>query len=416
MKIMWIVNIIFPYPAKQLGLSKSVFGGWLSGLFENLLKSKKIDNFVVATTYNGNKLLNFNDGNVNYYLVPCKNNIKYYKSQEKYWKEIYDLEKPNVVHIHGTEFPHSLCFLKACGGEKVCISIQGLVSMISKKEIYYAGVDKFPITFRDIIRFDNVYQQRKKYEKRGFFENESLRLSNTVIGRTKWDKEYAYSINSKVNYVSCNESLRGIFYEKEWNIKNIERHSIFVSQASYPIKGFHKLLEAAVVLKEKYLDLKIYVAGMPIIKKSTLKDKIKLSGYGKLLNDLIKKYNLVDTVIFTGLLSEEKMCDRLLKSNVFVQCSSIENSPNSLGEAMLVGMPCVASNVGGTSDMLLDKKEGFLYSFGDLENLVKYIENIFSDDKLAVKIGCEARKHALVTHNVKSNVDQMLKIYEGICK
>lgn len=416
MKIMWLVNIIFPYPATQLGLSKSVFGGWLSGLFDNLLKNKKIKKFVVATTYKGNKLLKFIDGNVTYYLVPCKNNTKYYKSQEKYWKEIYDLEKPDVVHIHGTEFPHSLCFLRACGGNKVCISIQGLVSVISKKEIYYAGVDKFPITFRDFIRFDNIYQQRKKYEKRGFFENEALRLSNTVIGRTLWDKAYAYSVNSKVNYVSCNESLRSIFYKRKWNINNIERHSIFVSQASYPIKGFHKLLEASVVLKEKYPDLKIYVAGMTIVEKSTIKDKIKLSGYGKLLNDLIKKNNLFDNVVFTGLLSEEKMCDRLLKSNVFVQCSSIENSPNSLGEAMLVGMPCVASNVGGTSDMLLDKKEGFLYSFGDLKELVKLIDQIFSDEQLAVKLGSEAKKHALITHDVKSNVEQIIKIYEGICK
>ena len=65
------------------------------------------------------------------------------------------------------------------------------------------------------------------------------------------------------------------------------------------------------------------------------------------------------------MLSEQQMLDYLLKSNVFVQTSSIENSTNSLGEAMLIGMPCVASNVGGTSDMLKDKNEGYLYPFGD---------------------------------------------------
>lgn len=416
MKIMWIVNIIFPYPASQLGLSKSVFGGWLSSLFENLLKNKKIKKFVVATIYDGNELLKYIDNNVTYYLVPCKNNIKYYKSQEKYWKEIYEFEKPDAVHIHGTEFPHSLCFLNACGGEKVCISIQGLVSVYGRKNNYYAGINKFPITFRDFIRFDSVYQARRKFINRGLYEISSLKKANLIIGRTNWDKSNSYSITLKDNYVSCNESLRSIFYKKEWNIKNIVRHSLFISQASYPIKGFHKLLEASVILKEKYPDLKIYVAGMPVIDKSTLKAKIKLSGYGKLLNNLIKKYNLFDNVIFTGLLSEEKMCERLLQSNVFVQCSSIENSPNSLGEAMLLGMPCVASYVGGTGDMLLDKKEGFLYPFEDIEMLAGYIDKMFSDDKLAVKLGKEARKHAFETHDIKKNTEKMISIYQDICK
>ena len=45
------------------------------------------------------------------------------------------------------------------------------------------------------------------------------------------------------------------------------------------------------------------------------------------------------------------MCDRYLKSNLFVCCSAIENSPNSLGEAQLLGMPYVASFVGGVPEI-----------------------------------------------------------------
>ena len=269
-------------------------------------------------------------------------------------------------------------------------------------------------SLRDIIRFDSMHQARKKFEKRGTYEIEALKKARIIIGRTNWDKAHAYAITNKNNYEKCNESLRKSFYEKEWNINNIERHSIFVSQASYPLKGFHKIIEAARILNKKYSDLRIYIAGLPIIKMETIKDKMKITGYGKYLNKIIKKNNLQDNIIFTGLLNEEQMRDKLLKANIFVQGSSIENSPNSLGEAMLLGMPCIASYVGGTADMLLDKQEGFLYPFNETEMLANYIIQLFEDDELACKFGNKARSHALKTHDTKNNSNRMIEIYEKI--
>jgi glycosyltransferase involved in cell wall biosynthesis len=110
------------------------------------------------------------------------------------------------------------------------------------------------------------------------------------------------------------------------------------------------------------------------------------------------------------------MVDRLLKSHVFVQTSSIENSPNSLGEAMLLGMPCVASSVGGTADMLRDKEEGFLYRFDDEKMLVKYITDIFEHDKLAIELGKKAKQHANNTHNRLKNTECIINIYKELIK
>ena len=414
MRVMWIVNTIFPKPAEELGLDRPLFAGWLLGLFEELKKNKKISQLIVATTYNGKILKRIQDNNIVYYLIPNNSNNKYSKKQEQYWKQIKKHENPDVVHIHGTEYPHALCYLNSCGGNNVCTSIQGLINECSKKNNYFADITKFPITIRDIIRNDTVYQARKKFEVRGKYEIKALEKSKIIIGRTNWDKAHSFSITHKNNYEKCNESLRKIFYEKKWCIDNIERHSIFISQASYPLKGFHKMIDAAILLKKKYKDIKIYVAGTNITQNKTLKEKLKLSGYGKLLNQLIKKNELENNIEFTGLLNEEQMCNRLLKSHIFVQASSIENSPNSLGEAMILGMPCVASYVGGTADMLLDKKEGFLYPFGESEMLADYISQIFENDELAIEFGKNAREHAIKTHNYKENANRIIEIYEKV--
>ena len=91
-------------------------------------------------------------------------------------------------------------------------------------------------------------------------------------------------------------------------------------------------------------------------------------------------------VFFTGPLDEEKICQRYLRSHVFVCPSSIENSPNSLGEAMILGVPCIASYVGGIPDMLKDREEGLLYQHNAPYMLAHHICEIFEDKMLACRL------------------------------
>lgn len=113
-------------------------------------------------------------------------------------------------------------------------------------------------------------------------------------------------------------------------------------------------------------------------------------------------------MVFTGILSEEKMIEQYLKSNVFVLPSVIENSSNSLG--------CVATNTGGTMDILEHKKEGFLYPYTEPAMCADYISRYFEDDKLCIEYGRQARKKALSRHNAENNANQIIKIYNEIIK
>ena len=94
-------------------------------------------------------------------------------------------------------------------------------------------------TNRDFIKQDNLKQQQSKFIKHGAFEIKALQKVKHIIGRTTWDRACAYQINPDAEYHSCNETLRDEFYKHNWDINNCEKHSIFVSQGSYPIKGLH---------------------------------------------------------------------------------------------------------------------------------------------------------------------------------
>ena len=424
MKIAWIINTIFPYPAEKMNMKGNVFGGWLNALFENIRYNEKIKKIIIISFYNGIELKKIDDKNIIYYLIPIKNKLKYNKKLKNKLINIYKVELPDVVHIHGTEYPYSLSAIEACKATNIksIVSIQGLVSVCGLNNNYYAGLSLkgmiFNITLRDIIKRDLLFFQAYNFRKRGGCEKKCLEMADCIVGRTSWDYANVCDITSGKKYLKCNESLRNSFYEKTWDINKATKHTIFVSQASYPLKGFHKLIKAMKLIKREYPDTKVFVAGNNIINynSNNFKDKIKLTGYGKYLKKLIKKYNLQDSIVFTGLLNEEQLVNQLLNSHVFVQTSSIENSSNSLGEAMLVGMPCVASYVGGTSDMIKDKEEGLLYPFTSSEMLAKYIIDIFNDENLAIKLGKNARKHALETHSVINNANQMIEIYKEVKK
>ena len=415
-KLLWIVNTIFPYPAEKLGMKKTSFGGWLNSLFGTLRKSENFE-LAIATVYNGKNMQKMDDGQVIYYLLPGAPALKYDKKIEKYWKFINEEFKPDLVHINGTEFAHGLAFINACPNVTTVTSIQGLVSVYA--DVYYANIPVKDIikniTFRDIVKNDNIIQGRKKFIKRGKNEIEILKKTNAITGRTIWDYSNVQAINPNVKFYWSNRILREEFYQsKKWDISNIERHSIFCSQAGYPIKGLHYMIEAASILKREYPDIKVYVAGQNITKSDTIKEKMRLSDYGKYIRGLIKKYKLEENVVFTGMLDAQGMVDKLLNSNVFVQTSAIENSPNSLGEAMLLGVPCVASYVGGTCDMLEHKKEGFLYTYTEPAILAEYIKRIFENDELCMKFSKNAINKANDTHNKERITQETIDMYNDI--
>ncbi|MFZ5968926.1 MAG: glycosyltransferase family 4 protein [Bacillota bacterium] len=417
-RILWLVNIPLPEASFLMNKKGTSFGGWILGLSKDILKHNQLELIIAFPEISLDHTIELKGEKIKYYAFPsikrviAKDNI-----HNKHIEKIVHDVRPDIVHIFGTEYAHAFEMVKVCTNEniKVIISIQGLISVIAKH--YMASLPaevRNAFTFRDFVKQDNLRQQQKKLFKRGLLEIKTLQKVNCVIGRTTWDKACSTHINPKLQYHFCNETLRDEFYKHIWDIDKCEIHSIFVSQGSYPIKGLHLMIEAMPLILKLYPDTKLYIAGTDITKTDTLKAKLKMGSYGRYIKKIIKKNNLENHIIFTGLLDEKQMCERYLKSNVFVSPSAIENSPNSLGEAMILGVPCVASCVGGVQDMLIDREEGFIYPYDESYMLAHYICELFKDKELALKFSRNAREHALRTHAREENSNKLIQIYRTL--
>ena len=270
------------------------------------------------------------------------------------------------------------------------------------------------ISFRDWLKKDSMKQQQEKFFMRGEREKEVLKLCHNITGRTEFDKNAAKAINPDATYFYMNETMRGEFYEGKWERENCNKYSIFFSQADYPLKGFHYLLQALEKIREQYPDVTVKVAGNSLVNYRTLKDKIKISAYGKYLRKLIKDIQMEDKITFLGKLSADEMKQQYLDCHTFVCASSLENSPNSVGEAMLLGTPVVASLTGGIPSMLEHEKEGLLFEKGNAEALAKAIMRTWEEDENMEIFTSNARVRARKTHDADENYKTLIAIYKNI--
>lgn len=314
----------------------------------------------------------------------------------------------------GSEYPHVYSLCLACNElnymNKLVISIQGLISVYADK--YTLGLPYRVIhsyTFRDLLK-GNIYSDNKSFYQRGYYEQLALRMCKNVIGRTEWDYACVKQINSDINYYFNNEVLRNSFYGAKWSYDECEKNTIFISQGGYPIKGLHFAIKAISIVKKYYPNILLKIAGHDIVNKPFY----RINSYGKYIKRLIKKYNLEKNVKFVGLLKEEEMLKEYLKSNIFISPSVIENSPNSLGEAMILGMPVISSDVGGVKDFIKHGENGYIYPCTESNMLAYYIIHTLNDSKLAKKIGKSAHNTALEKHNSEINAKELYNIYVKI--
>lgn len=414
MKVLWITNILFPEASAVLTGNKELksSGGWMLGAAKGLIEQGDVDLYVATVSSSVKTLTKLKGTNITYFLIPLgKGNLRINKEYNTYWQKINSEVNPDVVHIHGTEYSHGYAYMQTCGSDNVVVSIQGLKSAIC--DYYHYGITKAEIyktiTLRDLLRGSIIHDQQS-FKRSAKYEIEMLKSAKHIIGRTSWDKERTWAVNPNANYHFCNETLREEFYDGSvWDYKKCNKHTIFLSQASYPIKGLHQVLRAMPIILRHYPDAVIRVAGSDITRTERIRDYMHYTGYGKFINKLINKLNLRGKVIFTGNLNAAEMKSEYLSANVFICPSSIENSPNSLGEAQILGVPCIASYAGGIPDMMIGSEQN-LYRFEEVEMLAYKVCEVFErEDKQHNMIST-----ALKRHDQKANSERLLTIYNEI--
>ncbi|NIQ15879.1 MAG: glycosyltransferase [Candidatus Dadabacteria bacterium] len=172
------------------------------------------------------------------------------------------------------------------------------------------------------------------------------------------------------------------------------------------VKGYDILLKSLHLIKEIKPNVKLLIAG-EVNKKIDIKFMYELK-------KLISELNIEEDVVFLG--SRKDINEILSLIDVFVLPSRSEGTSISLLEAMASGKGIVATAVGGTPNIIIDKANGLLVQPDDPEALANAVLSLLNDSSLALRLGNRARRDAETKYSLQMMIEKYQTLYRDILK
>jgi glycosyltransferase involved in cell wall biosynthesis len=130
------------------------------------------------------------------------------------------------------------------------------------------------------------------------------------------------------------------------------------------------------------------------------------------LQRLCRDLGLEHRVEFHG--ASRRVAELLADSRLFVLSSRYEGMPNVLLEAMALGLPAVATAVGGVADVMTDGATGVIVPPEDPEALAHAIGDLLADPERAARLGRAAHAHIRTRFGVAAHLDRLLAVYDEL--
>jgi len=408
MRVLWFTNNPVNLSAELLS------GGWMQALERTFAADPEIELHIATRAREGGRANRREVGGTTYHLLQDKRSLlrkrldiavdhEPHKDFLEQYLELIGEIAPDVIHIFGTEMDYGLICEKTT--IPVIIHVQGVLNSIYF-QLQKINISKFKQIkaqrFIDYIRGGSYGNNLKTLKRRSGNESKILKKCNHVIGRTAWDKRMMTILAPNARYFHCEEMLRKEFFEHTWCMPRAPLANI-VSVISSPVyKGHDNIIEACKVMTEAGIAFRWHVIGL---EKNTFA-----------FNFFYKAHiaSMKDALCFHGPLPSQALIEVLLSASVYVHPSHIENSSNAICEAMALGMPVVALDVGGNASMVRDGEDGLLLPDHDPYSLAAAIKRLATDSVLAQRLGAAAKVRAQARHDPHRIVVELKKIYSEL--
>ena len=418
---MFVMRILYLLYNKQeslieFGNNTKINLSWVDALFDALFDHKDIDIGIVVPINDSAVQKVQKDGLVLYGLPDPDDDGILKKAFKRYTRaqespdinsnipEVIEDFKPDIIQIFGTENPFGLIAKNI--NIPVVIHLQGYLFVLQEK--WFAGISKWEqfkySSLKDLLLMRGYYYDSYKFKRKGVVSLDIIKSCKYFMGRTNFDRSIIKLISPEANYFHCEEFIRQDFFDIKWDLPYQNEITCVSILKGGSYKGIDLLVETFMILN-KYSDLtfKLKICGV-----SDNEEIVKI--INKKYRNGIKQINIE----FLGRLSAGDLVKQLCSSNFYIHPSYLENSPNSICEAMALGMPIIATKVGGVTSLIKEDIEGSLVQEGEPYAMAAAIIELTKNYEKAKQLGTRARKRAAERHQPDDILKNLLKIYDKI--
>jgi glycosyltransferase involved in cell wall biosynthesis len=281
---------------------------------------------------------------------------------------------PDIIHAHGTEYAYALA---ACRARfPFLVSIQGILT-------HYYKANPTP------------HQWCGQW-----MEQWAIHRTKYFGCRTEFDTHFVREINPNAIIFTLQEIVNHLFFERCWTPPHTSSF-LTVGEISGR-KGTETVIRAFSLIHKEIPDATLFIVGSG------------KPSYVESLKQLAGRLNILDHVTFTGTLTADKIADLHMRCEMLLFPSFMDNSPNAVAEAMVTGLPVIATRAGGIPSMIKDKHTGMLVDIANPEQLAAAAISLLHNPKEQQRISENSRTVARQRHSPDTVVQQTLTAYRTI--
>lgn len=320
--------------------------------------------------------------------------------------EIVNSYKPDIIHVFGSEWCFGL--LAERTDIPVVVHMQGSMPPYNNALLppLYSVFDLVVGMGFNLHTQFNAWLYRKKDSSRQAMEEKILKRVRYYMGRTDWDRNLVNLFHPGCKYFYCSEALRSSILQTDmpWQPPHNRTFRIVTTGISSFWKGIDTILRTAHLLKERGFDFEWICAGsMGKLNKKIVEHKEKMC-YEE------------NNVKIAGFLNSDQLQELLLSADLYVHTAYIDNSPNAVCEAQYLGLPIIATYVGGIPSLIDNGKDGILIPANAPYTLTSVILDLSQNESRRVDMGKSSRAKALERHRPENIVHDLFHCYKSILR
>lgn len=301
-------------------------------------------------------------------------------------RRIYEREGIDVLHCHIPSLLSLACVLEARKKGVPSIATNHLLSETFSRNLFF-----------DSTKFNNFFYKIVN----SFYNLVDLVLCPSIYGlktlRKYGLKPRALVLSNGIELSKFNPNLDHEQFDREFGLNEENKKVLYVGRLMEE-KGLDVLLRAYSIVEAKMPDTNLIIVGKGHMRAS--------------LEDQASKLGL-ESVIFTGFVSDSLLKQAYASSDLFVLPSYAEIQPLVLLEALAMGLPAIGTNVGGVPEMIIEGQNGYVLEPGDHEGLAERTIRILNDDKLREEFSRNSLRMAR-SHDIDKSADKLERLYSKL--